>query len=179
MSGDAALTLAVLLAMFALLARDRYPPSGVLLAGLTALVLIGVIEAEPGFSGFANQAPLTVAALYVVAGGARRTGFLTGLTTRLLDGQGDRRSLVRLCLPVAGLSALFNNTPLVAMLLPEVSAWSRRNRLAVSRFLMPLSFAAILGGTVTVIGGNVVEGPGVGLWGIGTSPLVSVRIQSV
>ncbi|MEM9563962.1 MAG: SLC13 family permease [Actinomycetota bacterium] len=152
MSTDAALTLAVLVAMFGLLIRDRFPPSGVLLAGLTALVLVDAVAAEAAFAGFANPAPLTVAALYVVAGGARRTGLLAGTSAKLLDGDGGRSSLARLCLPVAGLSGLFNNTPLVAMLLPEVTAWARRNRLPVSRFLMPLSFAAILGGTVTVIG---------------------------
>ena len=152
MSGDAWVTLAVLLGMLALLASDRFPPSGVLLGGLTVLVLVGVIDASTGFSGFANEAPLTVAALYVVAGGARRTGLLAGMTARLLGGRGGRDSLVRLCVPAAGLSAFFNNTPLVAMLLSEVASWARSRRLPVSRFLMPLSFAAILGGTVTLIG---------------------------
>ena len=60
--------------------------------------------------------------------------------------------MARLCVPVAGISSVFNNTPMVAMLLPEVASWARSRRLPVSRFLMPLSFAAILGGTVTLIG---------------------------
>jgi di/tricarboxylate transporter len=149
---DAVLTAGVLIAMFALLATDRFPPSGILLGALSVLVLGGVIDPAVGFSGFANQAPLTVAALYVVAAGARRTGLLSGITARLLGGDGGRRSLARLGAPVAGLSAVFNNTPLVAMLLPDVAGWARSRRLPVSRFLMPLSFAAILGGTVTLIG---------------------------
>lgn len=152
MSGDAVATLLVLVAMFALLASDRFPPSGVLLAGLAVLVLGDVIDPAAGFAGFSNQAPLTVAALYVVAAGARRTGLLAGVTARLLGGSGGRDSLTRLCLPAAGLSSVFNNTPLVAMLMPEVASWARSRRLPVSRFLMPLSFAAILGGTVTLIG---------------------------
>lgn len=152
MSGDAVLTAVVLVGMFALLATDRFAPSGVLLAGLSVLVLADVVDPGLGFSGFANQAPLTVAALYVLAAGARRTGLLTGVTARILDGGGGQKSLVRMCVPVAGLSAVFNNTPLVAMLLPEVASWARARRLPVSRFLMPLSFAAILGGTVTLIG---------------------------
>lgn len=152
MPGDAATTLAVLVVMLVVLARDRFAPSGVLMAALASLILVDVIDAEGAFAGFANPAPLTVAALYVVAGGARRAGFLAGVTSWLLGGDGGRRSLARLCAPVAVLSALFNNTPLVAMVLPEVAAWSRRNRLPVSRFLMPMSFAAILGGTMTVIG---------------------------
>jgi di/tricarboxylate transporter len=151
-SGDGFITLAVLVAMFAMLATDRFPPSGVVLAGLCALVLLDVVGPVEGFSGFSNQAPLTVAALYVVAAGARRTGLLAGATARVLRGEGGRDSLLRLCLPVAGLSSLFNNTPLVAMLMPEVAGWARSKRVAVSRFLMPLSFAAILGGTITLIG---------------------------
>ncbi|MFV0258888.1 MAG: SLC13 family permease [Acidimicrobiales bacterium] len=152
MSTEAMMTAAVLVVVLALLASDRYPPSGVLLAGLSALVLSGVVDPVAGFSGFANQAPLTVAALYVVAAGARRTGLLAGVTARLLGGSGGPSSLARLCAPVAGLSAVFNNTPLVAMLMPEVASWARSRRLPVSRFLMPLSFAAILGGTTTLIG---------------------------
>jgi len=152
MSGEAVITAGVLLALFGLLASDRFPPSGLLVGGLTTLVLAGVVDPTQGFSGFANQAPLTVAALYVLAAGARRTGLLAGVTARLLAGDGGRASLTRLCLPVAGLSSVFNNTPLVAMLLPEVSSWARAKRLPVSRFLMPLSFAAILGGSVTLIG---------------------------
>jgi di/tricarboxylate transporter len=152
MSGDALATLAVLVGMFALLASDRFPPSGVLLGGLATLVLGDVIDPDTGFAGFANQAPLTVAALYVVAAGARRTGLLAGITGRVLGGSGGRSSMARLCIPVAGISSAFNNTPMVAMLLPEVASWARSRRLPVSRFLMPLSFAAILGGTVTLIG---------------------------
>src|SRR5690606_9445531 len=116
MSGDAVATLAVLIAMFGLLASDRFPPSGVLLGGLAVLVLGDVIDPTTGFAGFANQAPLTVAALYVVAAGARRTGLLAGITSRLLGGRSEVSSLARLCLPVAGLSSVFNNTPMVAML---------------------------------------------------------------
>ncbi|MBP7930306.1 MAG: SLC13 family permease [Acidimicrobiia bacterium] len=152
MASDAAITLGVLVLVFGTLASDRFPPSGVLLGGLVVLIFADVIDPQTGVSGFANPAPLTVAALYVVAAGARRTGLLAGLTGRVLGGSGGRASIARLCVPVAGLSSVFNNTPLVAMLLPEVSSWARSRRLPVSRFLMPLSFAAILGGVITLIG---------------------------
>ena len=153
-SAAALITAATLLGVFGLLAFDRYPPSGVLLTGLSVLVLGDVVDVGVGFSGFSNQAPLTVAALYVVAAGARRTGLLAGVTAYLLSGGGGNATLARLCGPAAGLSAVFNNTPLVAMLMPEVASWARTRRLPVSRFLMPLSFAAILGGTVTLIGSS-------------------------
>lgn len=152
MSGEALVTAGVLVVLFGLLASDRFPPSGVLLGGLSVLVVADVVDPGAGFSGFSNQAPLTVAALYVVAAGARRTGLLAGTTARLLGGGGQASSLTRLCVPVAALSAIFNNTPLVAMLMPEVASWARSRRVAVSRYLMPLSFAAILGGSITLIG---------------------------
>ncbi len=152
MTADAWMTLALLVALLVALAWDRFPPVGVLLAGLVTLVLVDVIDTDAAFAGFAAQAPLTVAALYVVAGGARRTGLLAPLTGSVLRGDGGRRSLAVLTAPVAALSAVFNNTPLVAMLVPDVSAWARRRGLPASRFLMPLSFATILGGTVTLIG---------------------------
>jgi di/tricarboxylate transporter len=149
---DALLTLAVLVVMFVTLTRDRVPPSLVLLGGLSVLVLTRVIDVGTGFAGFGAEAPLTVAVLYVVAHGAKRTGLLAPLTTRLLRGDGGPATVLRMAGPVAGVSTLFNNTPLVAMLIPEVSAWARRNGVPVSKLLLPLSYAAILGGTVTVIG---------------------------
>jgi len=152
MSLDALVTLVVLVVMFATLTRDRVPPSLVLLTGLTTLVLADVVDVATGFAGFGAEAPLTVAALYVVAHGARRTGLLAPVTTRLLRGDGGPATILRMGVPVAGTSALFNNTPLVAMLIPEVTSWARRNDVSVSRLLMPLSFAAVLGGTVTLIG---------------------------
>lgn len=152
MPAEEVITGIVILLTLALLITERFAPSGVMLASLAVLVLTNVVDPAEGFSGFSSQAPLTVAALYVVAAAARRTGVLAGLTRRVLGGSGGTGTLSRLCFPVAGLSALFNNTPLVAMLLPEVGAWARARRLPVSRYFMPLSFATILGGTVTLIG---------------------------
>ncbi len=154
MSTDAWITLATLVVTFGLLVADRIPPSGLLLAATTTLLLLGVIDADAAFAGFSNPAPITVAALFVLAAAAERTGLLAAPVARLLGDPGGRRnaSHVRLLLPTAGASAFFNNTPLVAMLIPDVVAWCRRNHRPVSRYLMPLSYAAIIGGTLTVLG---------------------------
>lgn len=152
MSADAWITVGVLLVTLALLAWDRYPPAAVVLGATVSLLVLGVIEAGEAFSGFSNPAPITVAALYVLAGAVRTTGLLAPMTARLLgDGRGPG-SLARLLVPAAGASAFLNNTPLVAMLIPDIVAWARRRRASASRYLLPLSYAVVLGGTITVLG---------------------------
>jgi len=150
---EAWFTLAVVVLTIALLARDFTAPAAVVFAAAVALLVAGVIEPAQAFSGFSNSAPMTVAALYVVAAGIERTGVLNRLVDSALGGgNGERRTLARLLLPSAGASAFLNNTPIVAMLVPAVSRWSQRVGRSVSRYLMPLSFAVILGGTLTLIG---------------------------
>ena len=152
MSGDEWTTLAVLVAMLAVLVVDRFPPAGVVFGATFTLLLTDVIDADVAFSGFSNSAPLTVAVLYVLARGAQKTGLLTAMTSRLLGDGTGRPALARFLVPTAGASAFFPNTPLVAMLIPDVMGWCRRHGISPSRFLMPLSFAALLGGVVTVLG---------------------------
>nr|WP_274388058.1 SLC13 family permease [Salsipaludibacter albus] len=135
-----------------MLAWDRLAPSAVVLSAAVALLLADVITTQEALSGFANPAPITVAALYVLARAAEKTSLLTPLAARLLGEGRTRLDLARLLVPTAGASALLNNTPLVAMLTPDIVALTQRRHLAASRFLMPLSFAAILGGTITVLG---------------------------
>ena len=154
MSFDAWLTLAVVLVMLGSLALDWVPAAASVLGATIALLVLGVIDEEQAFAGFSNPAPLTVAALYVLARAADKTGLMVPVVTRLLGNrrEGDQGTLARLLLPSAGVSAFINNTPLVAMMIPEVTSWAAKRNLSPSRFLLPLSYAAILGGTVTVIG---------------------------
>ncbi|MFC6286923.1 SLC13 family permease [Nocardioides sp. GCM10027113] len=153
MSLDAWVTLAVILAVLVLLVRGRTSPAVVVFGGAVAVLILGVVEADAAFSGFSNSAPITVAALYVVAAGIEKTGALTPVMQSTLGERGFyRRPLVRTLLPTAGASAFLNNTPIVAMLIPQVTTWAQRRGVAVSKLLMPVSFAAILGGLITVIG---------------------------
>lgn len=153
MTWEAWLTLGVVLAAVGLLTRNAFPPALVMFGSTVALFVSGVIEGPEAFAGFSNSAPMTVAALFVVAAGVERTGALNRLVEGMLgSGTGERRTLARLVLPTAGASAFLNNTPIVAMLVPPVSRWSQRTGRSASRYLMPLSFAALLGGTITVIG---------------------------
>lgn len=156
MTVDAWITLVVVATSLYLLVRDLLPAPMVLLGATITLTVTRVIGPEQAFSGFANPAPVTVAALYVLARAVEVTGALDPVLSRLLgNGTEDgstRGLLARLLLPVAGASAFLNNTPIVAMTAPQIVVWSEQRGRSASPLLMPLSFAAILGGVITSIG---------------------------
>ena len=153
MGFDAWLTALVIAGVFAVMAKDLVSPAAALFSAVTILLVAGVLTPGQAFSGFANPAPITVAALYVLARAVEKSGALQPVVNTMLGrGTGQRTVLTRLSLPVAAASAFLNNTPIVAMLVPQVTDWADRNRQSPSRYLMPLSFAAILGGMVTLIG---------------------------
>jgi di/tricarboxylate transporter len=150
---DAWITLGVIVAVLVTLVRGRISPAVVVFGGAVAVLVLGVIGPEEAFSGFSNSAPITVAALYVLAAGIEKTGALTPIMQSTLGDRGwYRRPLIRTLVPTMGASAFLNNTPIVAMLIPQVSAWASRRGVSVSKLLMPVSFAAVLGGLLTVIG---------------------------
>ena len=158
MTLDAWITLIVSVATLVLLATDRFSPALVMGGAVTTLLVAGVIDQDGALVGFANVAPITVAALYVLAGAVRITGALEDVTERVLGGSGEaeqrdsRRTLARILFPSMAVSAFIANTPLVAMIAPRVVTWARRTGRAESRYLMPLSYAIIFGGCITLIG---------------------------
>ena len=159
MSFDEVLTLLVILGVLGVLVAERLSPAFTILAGLVVLLVAGVVDAGEAFSGFSNSAPLTVAALYVVAAAAGRTprARAARLAPALALGRAPRAAasaatLSRIVVPTASASAFLNNTPIVAMAIPPVLSWCRRTGRSPSRFLMPVSFAAVVGGTITLIG---------------------------
>ena len=154
MSFDAWFTLATVVVTLLILSRDVLPPAAVVLGSTTFLLVVGIIDEDQAFAGFSNSAPLTVAALYVLARGVEKTGLLGPMIGRLLGNPKEvgRAAMARLLMPTAAGSAFLNNTPLVGMLIPEVTSWANKRGIAPSRLLLPISYAAILGGTLTVIG---------------------------
>ncbi|MGE0158917.1 MAG: SLC13 family permease [Gemmatimonadales bacterium] len=153
MSIDAWITLAVISVVLALLVSERVAPALAVLGGTIALLALGVLTPEQALAGFSNPAPFAVAALYIVASAVEKTGAIQPLLSSTLGSVGSpRRALARLLLPVAGTSAFLNNTPIVATVAPQVSAWAQRSGQSPSLYLMPLSFATILGGVMTAIG---------------------------
>jgi di/tricarboxylate transporter len=148
-SGDAWFSLVVLILAIAVMVSDRFSTVVVMGSAVAVLMFAGVIDEEVALSGFASSAPATIAALYVLAGAAAATGALGGVMERVLHG---RRSLAKLSTSAAAMSAVVPNTPLVALFAPRVVRWARRTGNRASRYLMPLSFASVLGGVITLIG---------------------------
>jgi len=153
MSLDASFTIAVILLCFGMLAFTRYPADAIMMGGLTLLLLTGVLTPAQALSGLSNEGMVTVGVLYIVASGLHATGAVTWLVHSFLGRpQSLNSAQFRLMVPVAAFSAFLNNTPVVAIMIPAVKDWAKRNKLAVSKLMMPLSFAAIAGGTCTLIG---------------------------
>jgi len=153
MSLDAWFTIFVILLCFGMLAFTRYPADAIMMAGLTLLLLTGVLTPEQALSGLSNEGMVTVGVLYIVAAGLHGTGAVTWLVHSFLGRpQSLNSAQFRLMVPVASFSAFLNNTPVVAIMIPAVKDWAKRNNLAVSKLMMPLSYAAIAGGTCTLIG---------------------------
>ncbi len=153
MSFDAWVTAGVAVTMVVLMGLNVAGPDLILIGGLTALLVSGVVTPGEAFIGFSSPAVVTIGALFVVAGGIRETGGLDFVARRVLGRPRTlARAQLRLMYPVGALSAFMNNTPVVAMFVPLVTDWARRSQQSVSMLLMPLSYAAILGGTCTLIG---------------------------
>ncbi|MFK7884807.1 MAG: SLC13 family permease, partial [Phycisphaerales bacterium] len=143
----------VVLLMVAVLATGRWAPDIIMMGVLLILLLFGVLEPSEAIAGFANEGVVTVGMLYIMATGLKETGAMNAITDVLLGRpKTERQAQVRLTLPVVGMSAFVNNTPIVAMFLPTLANVARRARIAPSKLYMPLSFASILGGVCTLIG---------------------------
>ncbi|MCB9624326.1 MAG: SLC13 family permease [Sandaracinus sp.] len=153
MTSDAWITAGVVLAVLAGLAINAVSTEVVVLSGLVVLLVTGVLEPAQAFAGFSNPGLVTIAALFVVAAALDHTGVTARVSRAVLGERGTpARALPRLVFPVAALSGFLNNTPLVAGLIPGVLAWCRSRGVAPSRLLLPMSYAATLGGTLTLIG---------------------------
>jgi di/tricarboxylate transporter len=153
MSIEAWITVAVVVICLIALVKNWAPPDLLFLGGTAVLALLGIITAQEAFAGFANEGMLTVAVLFVVAAGLEQTGVLAYVGHHVLGGARDERGAIgRLASVIVPSSAFLNNTPIVAMFMPIVIDWCRRNDVAPSKLLIPLSYLAILGGTCTLIG---------------------------
>lgn len=153
MSWQAWFTVATALSALVLMATDRVRPDQAMVGAVVVLILGHAIEPERALAGFGNEGMMTVALLFVVAAAIRRTGALDAITQRVLGAPKSATvAQIRLMVPVAAMSAFVNNTPLVAMLLPGIRDWGRARGIAPSRLLIPLSYAASLGGVCTLIG---------------------------
>ena len=150
---EAQFSLALVGAILLALVLTTISPDIILITGVLVLVLVGVLSPSEALAGMSNEGMITVAVLFIVGAAIQETGGVDWIAKRLFGRPNTVFSaLPRLVFPTMLLSAFMNNTPLVAMLIPAVKDLARRQRIAASKLMIPLSYAAILGGTCTLIG---------------------------
>ena len=153
MSNDGWITLITVGVLLFGMIKNVAPPDVLFVGASVFFALMGIIKPAEAFAGFSNPGVLTVGALFIVAAGLRETGFLDFVGHRVLGkARTEKGAMLRLTGVVVPLSAFLNNTPIVAMFVPVVIDWCRRNQIAPSKLLIPLSYLTILGGTCTLIG---------------------------
>lgn len=149
-----ALTLTIIVLAVILFATEKLRVDVIAMLVLITLALTGLVSGADIFTGFSSPAVITVWAVYIVAGGLFRTGvadFMGRQITRLA-GTGEARLVAVIMLACGTMSAFMNNIGAVAMLLPAVAGISRQTKIPLSRLLIPLSFASLMGGNMTLIG---------------------------
>ncbi len=153
MGWEAWFTLAVIGVCFSSLLLSKVAADVIIVGSLMILLLAGILTPHEALAGMANEGMATVALLFIVAASLKETGAIGWLSQVML---GRPKNILaaqfRLMVPVMAMSAFLNNTPVVAMLIPAVNDWAKRQQISVSKLMMPLSYAAIVGGTMTLIG---------------------------
>jgi di/tricarboxylate transporter len=150
---QAVLTGGIVTATLAALLFIQRAPDMVMIGGVVLLLAAGVLTPDEALRGMSNEGMITVAALFVVASAVERTGALASLVDRAL---GRPKSLasaqLRTMIGPGVISAFTNNTPVVALMVPAIRDWAKKHRLSVSKLLMPMNAAVVLGGLCTLIG---------------------------
>ena len=153
LSFDQILVFIVLVFILISLYREILGPAFTFLVGVIVLGIFGVLTPAEILKGFGNEQIAVVIMLLLIGDVIRRTAVVEVIFDRLFKSARNYRGfLSRMTLLIAGFSAFLNNTPLVAVMIPYVHSWCKRNNISPSKFLMPLSYAAILGGCATLIG---------------------------
>jgi len=153
-SGQAILALGVVAIMFILFVRESYPTEVVAISGVALMLLLGVLPYENALAVLANPAPWTIGAMFIVMGALVRTGGLDWFT-QLAERNAEARPMLAIGALmgfVVVASAFVSNTPVVVVMIPVFVQLARKLGMAASKLLIPLSYAAILGGTLTLIG---------------------------
>ena len=147
------ITILTVLAMFTVLLLTKLRADLVFLGAIAILFVTGVLNAKEAFSGFSSTSVVIIGVLFVVVAGLTHTGVLQWIVKHLL-GQPDSysKAVIRLMLPVAGLSSFLSNTTVVALFVGIVKMWSKKLGVSPSKLLIPLSYASGMGGVCTLIG---------------------------
>lgn len=148
------LVFALIAVVFVLFLSESAPPDLVAIGALVVVVLVGWVTPTDAFAAFANEAPITVAAMFILSSGLQRSGAIedVGRWLRRLPEVTEVKLIVVLMAGVGLCSAFVNNTPVVVALMPLMLGVASHFKISASKLLIPLSYAAILGGTCTLIG---------------------------
>ena len=151
---QAILSLLILAATFIAFVVERFPPAVVAVAGAAVFLMLGFIDSKDMLAVFSNSAPITIAAMFVLSGALVRTGTLDAAAGWITSKAAERPKTVVLLFFIGTIaaSAFMNNTPVVMVLIPITVRLARTVGMAPTQLLIPLSYAAILGGTCTLIG---------------------------
>ena len=153
LSFDQILVFIVLVFILISLYREILGPAFTFLVGVIILGIFGVLTPAEILRGFGNEQIAVVIMLLLIGDVIRRTAVVEVIFDRFFkSARSNRGFMSRMILLIAGFSAFLNNTPLVAVMIPYVHSWCKRNNISPSKFLIPLSYAAILGGCATLIG---------------------------
>lgn len=151
---QAIVALLILLGMLALFVREVYPVEVVALSGAMLMIVLGILPQKDALRALSNEAPWTIAALFIVVGALERTGALDWVSQAAAARVEERpkTTLIVLSVGVVAVSAFVNNTPVVVVMIPIYMQLARQLGLPPSKVMIPLSFLTILGGTVTLLG---------------------------
>jgi di/tricarboxylate transporter len=151
---SAVISLVIVGVMFAMFVRESYPTEVVAIVGSATMLALGVLPYDDARAVLQNSAPWTIAAMFIVMGALVRTGALDVLT-RMAERYAKthpKTAVVGVIVSVMGASAIMNNTPVVVVMIPVVVQLSQTLGTKASKLLIPLSYAAIMGGSLTLIG---------------------------
>ena len=155
LNGYAWITIVTVLSIFVVMARTRVPAEVTFLGALTVLLVTGVVTEEEGMAGFGSEPVVVHAAFFVVIAGLMQTGVLYWLTNHVLGSPRNyHNAIVRLMAPISLLAALLNSVNVVALFIDTVKIWARKLDIPASKLLLPLSYAASLGGMCTLLGNS-------------------------
>jgi len=153
-TGQALVALAVVLAMFVMFVKEWYPTEVVAIGGAGVMLVMGLLPYDRALAVLANPAPWTIVMMFIVMGALVRTGAL-GALTGFADTHARRRPKLAIAFLLGFVilaSAVMNNTPVVVVMIPVFVQLSRSLGVRASKLLIPLSYAAVLGGTLTLVG---------------------------
>lgn len=150
---QAIIVLLVILMMIILLYKELLRPTITFVVSVMILLIAGIISPSEALHGFANEQLAVIIMLLILSNTLGKTGLIRNLFTRIFSPKDSpRRFMIKMLSSVGLSSAFLNNTPLVAIMMPYVYSWTKEKKVPISKYLIPLSYASILGGCVTLIG---------------------------